>query len=136
MKSILFIFLFSFLSQAQNSTNECSQGLLDLADWSDLPPAVVSCLEANPSFTNGLFVLCHPDRLQLSEEYLQYLKFQKEYEDVLAWYQSIPSKQQQTAVARFKLKLAKENWETLGQKNTIRAIKSRLEESFRNCLPR
>lgn len=137
MKTIsMLVLTFScFLSFAQVSANECTKNLLNLNDWSELSDPVLACLDSNIDFSNSINDLCQNDRRELSTEYQQYLKYKKEYEETLAWYQSLPLKEQQTAKATYKLRLAKENWEGLGMKNTIRSIKSKLDESYRSCNP-
>lgn len=123
------------LAHAENAANNCTKVLFNLIDWTELSAQAMTCLNSNENFNNGISALCDSSRSQLSIEYTQFLKYKKEYEDTLAWYQGLPYKEQQTASARYKLQLAKENWETLGLKSTIRAIKSRLDESFRFCNP-
>ncbi len=117
------------------TVNDCTEVLFNLDDWSDLSAQATTCLESNENFQKGISTLCDASRSQLSTEYTQFLKYQKEYEDTLGWYQGLSPQEQLKASAKLKLQLAKENWETLGQKNRLRAVKSRLDESFRSCNP-
>ena len=133
--SLLVLIFFSSLSLAQVTANECTKNLLNLNDWSELSDSVLSCLDSNVDFSYAIKDLCQDDRRQLSTEYQQFLKNKKEYEETLAWYQSLSSKEQQTVTARYRLRLAKENWENLGLKNTIYSIKNKLDESYRSCNP-
>lgn len=133
--SLLVLTFASYVSFAQSNANECTKNLFNLNDWSELSEPVLSCLNSSVDFNDAINELCQSDRRQLSTEYQQYLKYKKEYEDTLAWYQSLPQEQQQTATAIFKLRRAKENWENLGLKNTIRSIKNKLDESYRSCNP-
>ena len=137
MKTIplLAFFLSSCLAFAETTSNDCTKNLFNLHDWSELSNSVLSCLDTSAGFTDGITALCTTDKRQLSVDYQQYLKYKKEYEVTLAWYQSLTQQEQQSATARYKLRLAKENWENLGLKNTIRSIKNRLDESYRNCNP-
>jgi hypothetical protein len=133
--SLLIVIFASSLSMAQIPSNECTKKLLQLNDWSELSETVLLCLDSSDVFSNAIKELCRDDRRQLSTEYQQYLKYKKEYEDTLFWYQSLPLREQQTSAARYKLRFAKENWENLGLKHSIRSMINKFDESYRSCNP-
>lgn len=137
MKTTFFLgfFLSSCLAFSQTSANECSKNLLKLNDWSELSDSVLSCLNSSSDFSASIKELCQGDQRQLSQQYLSYLKYKKEYEDTYAWYQSLSQSEKQSAAARHKLRVAKENWALLGLKDTVRSIKEKLDESYRSCNP-
>lgn len=135
LASSLFLTLASCLSLAQASTNQCTKSLIGVNDWSDLSETVLTCLDSNSRFTESIEFLCQTDRTQLSAQYQAFLKFKKQYEETLAWYQSLSPREQQSSSAKYKLRLARENWESRGLKYTVISAKNRLAESYRACSP-
>lgn len=133
---VAILLFFTSFARADESYNSCTKEMFNLNDWSELSSQTTNCLNSNEDFNNGISALCEPNRSELSVDYLRYLKYKKEYEDTLAWYQALPYDQQQTATARYKLRLAMENWEGLGMRSTIRDTKARLTEAFRMCTPK
>lgn len=124
------------VSLGQSTLNECSQNVLGIEDWSQISAPTQACLELNPNFATAIGEMCQNDRRQISTKLQQFLKYKMEYEDTQAWYHSLPLTEQQKAINRHRLQVAKENWDILGFKTEVRSLKARLDEIYRACDPK
>lgn len=135
MKQIFFglFILVSVNSYAYAARNTCSETLFQLGDWSELSSSEAACLNSNIDFVSGIASLCATDKIKISVELSEYLKYKKDYEETLAWYQALPPSQQ-GAVAKNKVRNAKEAWENLGQKYKIGALVHEVQLAYSNCV--
>lgn len=122
----------SLLVHANEDKNECTENLFNKSSWAEVSPTAQACLNQSSDFLAGMQVLCDAARSQVSTEFSQYLNYKKNYEDALAWLQSLPLNQR-GAVANNKVSAAKEAWVTLGEKNRIGPIVYKAQLTFTNC---
>ena len=131
---LLFVLFFSLFTCAVNAqetvSNSCATNLVDVSDWSQIAGPTINCLNASADFSSGITTLCEADKSQLTSQYIQYLKYQKNYQDAVAEFQAMPTP---TAAAKNKVNQAKMDWEILGNRPTMSIVINKVKTAFAKC---
>lgn len=130
---IFFSLAFSMSSFAQSAKiNECSSKVFSIDNWSELSEGVLTCLDANSDFVEGISYLCSEQRTKVSVNFGSYLKYKKSYEDAVAVLQAIPPNQPR-AVAQMKVQQAAEDWSILGNRHQVSVYLNKVHSSAYSC---
>ena len=130
---ILFSLAFSMSSFAQSAKiNECSSKVFSIDNWPELSEGVLTCLDANSDFVEGISYLCSEQRTKVSVNFGSYLKYKKSYEDAVAVLQAIPPNQPR-AVAQMKVQQAAEDWSILGNRHQVSVNLNKVHSSTYSC---
>lgn len=132
---VLKLFLFITLSLGprlgQGATqNECTNSIFNIDDWSQISGTTMACLNTRTHFSDGVSVLCEPDKRNLSVMYSRYLELESKYNEAKAALDAMPDP---SSAAEIEVEQALQNWEILGHRVQVETIIGELQQQLALC---
>ncbi len=126
------IFYFSVAALATPSSDTCFNKVTPLKKWETLSTEQSKCMKSNNYFIEGLSILCTKNGKDLSNSFVKYQSFEKQYSAAQVQFKSSNDVNIQQEAMEDML-LVERDWSLFGSRDQVDAVMDILDVTRYNC---